>query len=143
MQASEKVEDLDGIITGDEIPTIPSIDDVPIPEVSKLKYSFKSYNDKEIKPGFLDVNFVDNKGKFYRNERRNKYPRFVQKFMAGQDEDFYNKDSGSTDPNNPTKEIEIIRKEGVSNGIILVDKKRICNFETSKYPEYYMDLRKD
>lgn len=154
----EKTEQ-DDIITGDEIPSLPDFVENGINtnsnlEIEKLKsnirnnqhYDYNSYSnfgDNEIRPGFLDINYT-NKGRVKKNRNNRKLNfRFMQKSMSGQDEDFFNKDSGATDPNYPTREIEMIRKDGVSNGIILVNKKRICNFETSKYPEYYMDLRKD
>lgn len=44
---------------------------------------------------------------------------------------------------NPPKDSEIIRKEGLSNGVVLHKGKRTLNFETGKYPQYFMDLRVD
>lgn len=43
----------------------------------------------------------------------------------------------------PEKDSEAIRKEGLSNGVVLEDRKRVANFETSPYGEYFMDLRHD
>lgn len=43
----------------------------------------------------------------------------------------------------PEKDSEAVRKEGLSNGIVLEGKKRTCNTETSWYSQYFMDLRHD
>ncbi len=36
-----------------------------------------------------------------------------------------------------------MRKEGLSNGMILEKSKRLVNFETSDYEDYFEDLRHD
>ena len=44
---------------------------------------------------------------------------------------------------NPPRDSEIIRKSGLDNGVVLFKRKRTLNFETGKYPQYFMDLRVD
>ena len=44
---------------------------------------------------------------------------------------------------NQPKHSEIIRKEGLNNGVVLHNGKRTLNFETGKFEEYFMDLRID
>ncbi len=63
--------------------------------------------------------------------------------FAEQDEDYFNPKGKSSDANIPGKEIEIIRQEGLSNGIVLVNKKRTANVETGEFTEMFSDLRKD
>jgi hypothetical protein len=67
----------------------------------------------------------------------------LQKSRSTQDDDFFNKETGSSDPNQPLREIEMLRKDSLSNGVVIVDRKRILNVETGNFPAYYMDLRKD
>lgn len=40
------------------------------------------------------------------------------------------------------KENEIIRKEGLSNGVVTYNGKRLCNFENGKSKVYYEELKK-
>ena len=68
--------------------------------------------------------------------------RFAQ-FKNRQADDYYNPNSKSSDPNNPGKELEKIRQEGLSNGIVMSNNKRTANIETGEYPEMYTDLTKE
>ncbi len=43
----------------------------------------------------------------------------------------------------PEKDSEAVRKEGLSNGIVLEGSMRTCNFETAWFSAYFMDLRHD
>jgi hypothetical protein len=129
----------DNILTGDEIPSIDTefIETKTYRDLEMMN-KHKLYVSKKIRPGYLDKNIV-----FTGNTKKHPVFRFMQKSLSGQDDDYFNKETGTNDPNKPSKEIEMLRKEGLSNGVLVVDRKRICNFETGKYPEYYLDLRKD
>lgn len=108
-------------------------------EIERLEESLKK-NGRYSQPGFLDQNLI-----MRGDVKKNSNFRFAQvkSHKMKQDDDFYNPQVGSNDINKPVKELEIIRKEGLSNGIVTYDRKRICNFETGDFPEYYEDLRKD
>ncbi len=139
---SETKSTLDDLITGDEIASIPETNFVEtkseIGRLSKRKFWSKGKMERKVRRGYLDVN-VAYSGKLSRHPNY----RFLQKSLSGQDDDYYNKENGSSDPNTPSKEIEMLRKESLSNGVLVLDKKRTCNVETGKYPEYYLDLRRD
>ncbi len=138
----ETKSSLDDIISGDEIASIPTSFEEPSSEISKLRgksfWAKRGIKDKKARKGFLDVNMIYS-GKLSRHPNF----RFLQKSLSGQDDDFFNKENGSSDPSLPSKEVEMLRKESLSNGVLVVDRKRTCNVETGKYPEYYLDLRRD
>lgn len=132
---------LDDIISGDEIASIPTNFIESKTEIKKLRNQrlwsrSKPFN--KVRRGYLDYNLIYS-GKLSRHPGY----RFLQKSLSGQDDDYYNKENGSSDPNVPSKEVEMLRKESLSNGVLVVDRKRTCNVETGKYPEYYLDLRRD
>jgi hypothetical protein len=61
-----------------------------------------------------------------------------------QNDDYYNPREKQSDLNNhPGKDVEMIRQEGLSNGIVLSSNKRTGNMETGEFPEMYEDLSKD
>jgi hypothetical protein len=70
----------------------------------------------------------------------NESPRFAQ---MSQNEDYFNPNQANSDPSLPGKEIEIIRQEGLSNGIVLVKNRRTANFETGEFTEMFLDLNKE
>jgi hypothetical protein len=77
----------------------------------------------------------------YRNQaiKRKNSMRFTQK----QDEDYFNPNPQNSDANIPGKELEMIRHEGLSNGVVLSKNKRTANFETGEFPDMFYDLKKD
>jgi hypothetical protein len=78
-------------------------------------------------PGFIDPN----------SGVINNTPRFSQ-----QNDDYYNPNQANSDPNVPGKELEMIRLEGLSNGIVMVNNKRTANFETGEFTEMFKELSK-
>lgn len=70
----------------------------------------------------------------------NKY--YKQMRFTAQNDDYFNPNQKSSDPMNPGKEIEMIRQEGLSNGVVIVNKKRTANFETGEYPSEEINLEK-
>jgi hypothetical protein len=119
----------DDIISGDEIASFPHENTFLQKKEQELEHKYAEF--AEMRPGYLDVNMVTKRSKG-RNMHRFK-----------QDDDFYNPNIGSNDVQQPTKEMEILRKEGLSNGIVTFDNKRTVNFETGSYPEFFNALRKD
>lgn len=139
--SSQTKSSLDDIISGDEIASIPTNFMESKTEIKKLRGNRlfgRPRRVNKVRRGYLDVNMVYS-GKLSRHPGY----RFLQKSLSRQDDDYYNKENGSSDPNIPSKEIEMLRKESLSNGVLIVDRKRTCNVETGKYPEYYLDLRRD
>ncbi len=63
--------------------------------------------------------------------------------FSQQSDEYFNPNLTNTDLSNPGKDSEMIRQEGLSNGIVLSNKKRTANFETGEFPEMYLDLKKD
>jgi hypothetical protein len=84
-----------------------------------------------MRTGYLDVHVV--------NRRKD----IDRKHRFKQDDEFFNVNEGSSDRNFPLKDLEILRKEGLSNGLIMFDRKRTANIESGKYSKYYTELRKD
>ena len=116
---------------------------VQIYELGKLQNQSNNKMKEHLMPkGYLEFDQLNQINKLKKRPRRNiVHFRFAQK--TGQDEEYYNKVHGKNDINKPGIDDETIRKGGLSNGVVTIDKKRICNFETSKYPEFYNELRKD
>lgn len=65
------------------------------------------------------------------------------RFSEKQANDYYNPNQKTSDHNVPGNEMEMIRQESLSNGIILGYGRRTANFETGEFAALYMDLGKD
>ena len=75
-------------------------------------------------------------------DNKNKYSSLMR-FKGDSPESMFNNIRASNpNPNAPAESVEQIRKQGLSNGIVLTDKKRSCNFETAKYAQIYLSLEK-
>lgn len=67
--------------------------------------------------------------------------RFSQKDV---DEDFYNLNSNNIDPKSPSQSVEMIRQQGLANGIVLTSTgKRTANFETGDFQELFVESQKE
>lgn len=132
----ESIEDY--IVPNDDVEDVQSnfIETKKYSQITDLREKMRNFRSRKAKPGYLDMNLV-----FSGNAK--KHPVFRFKSLSRQEDDFFNRDSHTSDPNSPLKEIEMLRKENLSNGVLIIDRKRTCNFETGKYPSYYLDLRKD
>ena len=60
-----------------------------------------------------------------------------------QENDYFNPEAKNSNPNVPGKEMEMIRQEGLSNGIVLSENRRTANIETGEFPEMFRDLTKE
>lgn len=103
---------------------------------AKIEKDDSDQEDYSMRTGYLDVIKISHRDRAS-SQDDGKYARFKQ------DEDYYNPNTGQTDRQKPMEEIEIIRKKGLSNGVIIFDRKRTVNFETGKYSHYFSELRKD
>lgn len=125
----EPAETFDDVL--DNTPTMTNF----LESAQKAKFEEDTNSDDyRMKTGYLDVIIINRGGDTQNN---NKYTRFKQ------DEDYYNPDVGAKDRMNPMEEVEIIRKQRLSNGIVMFDRKRTVNVETGKYANYFQELRKN
>lgn len=87
-------------------------------------------------PGYIDSSFMKIGTKISNSED------FKFKENNSPEDQFENIRFAKNDPFNPAASRELIRKNGLSNGVILNDRRRTCNFETGKYLQYYDALKR-
>ncbi len=92
----------------------------------------------DLQPGYLSKSMV-----FSGDPESHPVFRFKSMAMSKQNEDYFNLSPESSDHDKELEEIEMKRKEDLSNGVVLVNRKRILNFETGSFPGYYLNLRND
>lgn len=87
-------------------------------------------------PGYIDSSYMKIGTKITSSED------FKFKENSSPEDQFENVRYTKNDPFNPAASRELIRKNGLSNGVILNDRRRTCNFETGKYLQYYDALKR-
>lgn len=87
-------------------------------------------------PGYIDSSYMKIGTKITNSED------FKFKENSSPEDQFENVRYTKNDPFNPAASRELIRKNGLSNGVILNDRRRTCNFETGKYLQYYDALKR-
>lgn len=87
-------------------------------------------------PGYIDSSYMKIGTKINNSED------FKFKENSSPEDQFENVRYTKNDPFNPAASRELIRKNGLSNGVILNDRRRTCNFETGKYLQYYDALKR-
>lgn len=87
-------------------------------------------------PGYIDSSYMKIGTKIINSDD------FKFKENSSPEDQFENVRYTKNDPFNPAASRELIRKNGLSNGVILNDRRRTCNFETGKYLQYYDALKR-
>ncbi len=120
----------------DDMPDMSMIEKISATKPQPVDNSFYVNN-----PGFMDSDKLINKISLNKSKRVNNF-RFAQT-NSPIDNDYLNPDAGSTDPMKPGEHYETIRRRGVSNGVVLNNRRRTVNFEDGILSEMYLELRKD
>ena len=87
-------------------------------------------------PGYIDSSYMKIGTKITNSED------FKFKENSSPEDQFENVSYTTNAPSNPASSRKKKKKNGLSNGVILNDRRRTCNFETGKYLQYYDALKR-
>jgi len=127
-------------ILDDPLSSLPDLDDESLGFIQKAaeKKVTKSSSDDDNEPAYNRY-----KGSGYIDPIHQKvnpmdhatYLRFKQ--FTNADQQFDNVHYQKSDTNNPASSRELLRQKELSNGVLLVEKKRTANFETGPFLDFY------
>tara|TARA_B110000914_G_C15299184_1_gene370233 strand:- start:172 stop:699 length:528 start_codon:yes stop_codon:yes gene_type:complete len=136
-------------ILDDPISSIPDLDDVQLGflqkgTAKKIEEEDSNNNSNNDLPSrYSGAGFVNPTHQNVSVRSQGQYTRFKQaKEYDDAQNQFDNLHYQKNERNNPAQSRELIRQKDLSNGVILVDKKRTANFETGQYLDFFYAMQR-
>ena len=135
-------------ILDDPISSIPDLDDAQLGflqkgTAKKIEEEDSNNNSNNDLPSrYSGAGFVNPTHQKMYPRSQGEYTRFKQNEFGDAHNQFDNLHYQKNERNNPAQSRELIRQKDLSNGVILVDKKRTANFETGQYLDFFYAMQR-